>query len=342
MVIDSLTATDVYVEKREIAKIIGNKTTNNKGILEIDNYGNELISVIDSGDTPLYRLSKYSGTDGLLLYDPTTKNMQIANSGDLLKVNVDFERGTKYYIGAKLMKSNVRTNNVFTVELGELIPLKVFMDGREITSYSSNQNSITISGTDRLLIDTFSEIVVYAYKTTNITDSTEFEIEYYQYQNIWDKELFFSEVYFQETMKLEPIQCFESLSINQNVTKTVYRGGFRKSSKTKVNSVDNTADFDIFDASELVDMVQWVGRSEFRIVLINNQFGRCVILNNCRVNNGVSLIFDKSKNSKKFTLSCGNYIDIKVGEPSVYGEGRYGKGLYGTNTYIYNSHKVGD
>lgn len=342
MTIDNLTSTDVFVEKRILTKIIANNIKNNKGILEIDENGNELVTNVDSGDTPLYRLSKYNGEDSIMFYNPTTKNIQIANAGDFLNINIDFERGTKYYLGSKIIISTSREDNVFNIDLGEHIPLKVFLDGREVLSYSSNRNSITINGTDRMLIDVFSELVVYSYKSSSISDSTEFEIEYYQYENIWDKDLFLSYSYFDEALSIEEIKCFDSLSINQNTSKTMYRGGFRKSSDSRINYIDNTADFEIFDVDELTDMVQWVGNVEFRIILINYIFGRCILLNNCRINNGITLVFDKSRNTKKFTLSCGNYIDIKVELPSAYGKGKYGKGLYGSNTFIYNSHRVGE
>lgn len=363
MMIDSLTSTEVYVEKKTVSKIIGNSKINNSGILEIDSKNNKLINEVDSGDTPLYRLSVYNGEDSLMLYNPTTKYIQLAKEGDLLNINIDFVHGTKYYIGSKMLISEQKTGNVFDVNLEGLIPLKVIMDGREIKSYSSNSTSVTILGTDRNLIDTFSKIVIYAYKNTNITNldmnvereedrentvllytqssPNLFEIEYYQYDTIWNPEEFYLGDYFLDNTLVEETNCFESLSINQNVTKTVYRGGFNFSNKTRINTIDNTIDLDVFDVSNLVDLVQYVGKDEFRMILINPSFGRTVIVNNCKIDNGVSIIYDKAKNHKKFTISCGNYIDIKSSRESLYGTDRYGKGYYGGGDYIYNSHRIG-
>lgn len=363
VVIDSLTGTEVYVERKTISGIIGNSTTNNSGTLEIDAYGNALISNIDSGDTPLYRLSVYNGADSLMLYNPTTKHIQMAKQGDLLNIDIDFERGTKYYIGAKLLKSTGKTRNTFDIQLNGLNVLKVFLDGREIKTYTINLNTITVTGSDVALLDIFSELVVYAYSTTiinlfeysvnksEIESSTYlnfknkminmFEIEYYQYETIWEQSSFTDGTYY-ETMRGEEVVCFDSVSISQNITKTNYRGGFRYSTESRVNSIDNTADFDIFSTSNLIDMVQWAGNSEFRMLFVNPVFGRFVLLNNCKIDNGVSFVFDKAKNTKKFTLSCGNYIDIKVSNPSVYGKGKYGKGLYGSGTFVTNSHRRGD
>lgn len=342
MIIDNLTGTEVYVERQTIANIIGNSTTNNNGTLEIDSFGNSLLSTIDSGDTPLYRLGKYTGNDSLMLYNQTTKHIQLAKEGDILNIDIDFERGTKYYIGAKILKSTAKDGNTFTVELNGLTPLKVFLDGREIKNYSSSLNKLTISGSDVSLLDIFSEIVVYAFETTVIeSEENVFEIQYYQYETIWEHDSFLDGSYFDE-MRGNPIYCFDSVSINQNITKTTYRGGFRFATETRINSIDNTADFNIFDADELVDMVQWAGNSEFRMIFANPTFGRTVLLNNCKIDNGISLIYDKAKNTKKFNLSCGNYIDIKSVSPSLYGKGKYGKGQYGSGTYVVNSHRRGE
>lgn len=339
MVIDSLISTEVYVEKKSLLKIIGSPTINKDGLLEVDSNQNSLISTIDSGDTSLYRLSKYSGADGLLLYNPTTKNIQIAKQGDILNVSVDFDRGTKYYVGAKLLKSTGHVGNIFDVALEGLNVFKIFMDGRELKTYSVAGNKITITGSDRVLIDDFSELIVYAYKTTVISsESDSFEIEYYQYDTIWDKDWLENNDYF-ESLKGIEINCFESTSITQNVTKTVHRGGFKFSTETRINSIDNTADFNIFSVSGLIDFVQYVGNEEFRIIFVNQTFGRVVLLNNCKTDNGVSLILEKAKNTKKFNLSCGNYIDLSMSSPSVYGKDRYSRGLYSSGVWINNSHR---
>ncbi|MGL6098478.1 MAG: hypothetical protein ACRC0G_02515 [Fusobacteriaceae bacterium] len=343
MIIDSLTSTSVYVEKKSLLKIVGNSTTNNVGLLEVDSNGNKLISTIDSGDTSLYRLSKYNGGDGLMVYNPTTKNIQIATDGDFLDVGIDFERGTKYYVGARLIKSSTHTSNVFDVPLNGLNVFKIFMDGRELKSYSITNNNIIISGNERLMIDEFSELVIYAYNTTNIlSEDNLFEMEYYQYDKVWDLDLFGEEEYFEEFRGIS-VDLFESMSINQNVTKTTYRGGFKYSDDSRLNSIDNTADLNLFSGTGAIDLVQYVGNDDFRMVFVNLEYGRFVLLNNCKADNGVSLILEKAKNMKKLSLSCGNYIDINIATPSAYGRDEYGRRLYGNGAIlVYNSHRKGE
>ncbi|MGL6167450.1 MAG: hypothetical protein ACRC0Y_04085 [Fusobacteriaceae bacterium] len=361
MLIDSLTSTEVYVERKTKAMIVGNSSVNSAGILEMDSFGNKLVSNIDSGDTELYRLSKYMGEEGLMLYNVNTKYVQIAKEGDMLNIKLDFEKGTRYYIGAKLLKTSSKTGNSFDVALDGRKIFKVFLDGRELKSYSTSDNKITVLGADVGLLDIFSELVVYSYSSKDITayglvsqrnegetgtkliferqEFNVFEIEYDQYDCVWKHEEFMDGSYF-ETMRGKEITCFESLSISQNVSKTVYRGGFSYSNKTRVNSVDNTMELEMFDSTELVDMVQWADSGEFRVILANPLFGRCVLVNNCKIDNGVTMVYDKSKNTKKFTISCGNYIDIKIGKPSEYGKERYSRDSYSSsNTWIINSHR---
>ncbi|MGL4425062.1 MAG: hypothetical protein ACRCTC_02270 [Cetobacterium sp.] len=362
MIIDSLTSTKVYVEKKGLVTIIGNSSTNNLGLLEVDSNNNKLISNIDSGDTPLYRLSEYNGAGGLMLYNPTTKSIQIAHRGDFLNVGIDFEKGTRYHVGAKLLKATKHRGRVFEIQLARLIVFKVFMDGREIRHYEKTDNSITVIGNDGLMVDDFSELVIYAYEDTRLFDDTfvgtrkenqsltpkefaisssnSFEIEYYQYERVLDLESFKDETYFDE-FKGIAVDCFESTSISQSVSKTMYRGGFRFANNTRLNSIDNTADFNVFGASGLVDFVQYVGNEEFRIIFLNMEYGRFILLNNCIIDNGVGIVLEKEKNTKKFTLSCGNYIDINMSGEDGYGKKRYGRSIYGSGIWVYNSHKIG-
>lgn len=336
ILVDSLTSTHVYVEKKVNSSIIGNSNINNNGVLEIDSLGNSLISYIDTGDTPLFRLSKYNGNDNLLLVNETTKQFQLASQGDMLFIPLDYSKGIKYYIGAKKTFSTSLNKNVFEVELKENI-FKVFLDnGTEITNYSKGENKITVIGADSELIDDFTQLIVYSYEKNSISDNVEFEISYYTYNTTWEYNSFMDGTYF-ETFIGNEILNFESLNINQDVTKTTNKTEFCDSEYTIINSIKNTADLTVFMSLDSTDIVQYVGTDEFRMILINPQYGRTVIVNNMFLNNGVSLNYEKSKNTKTFNISCGNYIDISVDIASAYGEGRYGKGQYGTGTWVFNS-----
>ncbi|MGL6101211.1 MAG: hypothetical protein ACRCZ9_11705 [Fusobacteriaceae bacterium] len=362
MIIDSLASTKVYVEKKSLLKIIGNSETNNDGFLRVDSSGNKLISNIDSGDTPLYRLEKYSGSYGLMLYNPTTKNIQIAQQGDFLNVGIDFDKGTRYFIGARRIKSISHLKNTFTLDLGDSRIFKVFMDGREIKNYSVTNNSITLNGNESYLIDMFSELVVYTYLSNEVKGSVSrgvmrdesvaspvvnvfsdtsydaFVMEYYQYPKIWDYELFLNEEYF-EGGNIIPLYNFNEASITQNVSRTTYRSGFSYSMNTRINSVENTVELNTFEGNDRVDMVRYVGNDEFRLVFANPAFGRFVLLNNCKADGGGSIMYNKEKNTRKVSLHCGNYVDIVRDFTKEYGSDEYSEGVYGGGLSVYNSHR---
>lgn len=342
--IDGLTYTEVYAEQKTLLTITANSKKNSQGVFEIDDNNNKLISNIDSGDTPLYRVSKYSGVNSLLLYNLDTKEMQLCKTGELLNINIDFDKGTRYAIGAKCLESTAVDVNarVFSVDIKtDDIVFRVYMDGRELKSYDKVQGGLKIKGSDAQLVDKYSELTVYTIKSTSISGSTEIKIEYFQYPLLFDVVEFFETDYL-ETIKGIPINNFESMAINQTVQKTTYRNGFNYGNKYKINGVDNSIDLELFNSTSDRDLVQFIGDSEIRLILINKSFGRVVLVNNCYNNNGTSLIYDKSKNTKKIQLDCGNYIDIEVAEPSKYGVDRYGRKLYSGNLYIFNSHNRGE
>lgn len=347
MIVDSLTSTQVFVEKKIKITITCNNTKNSNGVIEIDDLENKLISIIDSGDTNLYRLSSYKGTDYVLLYNEDTRKLRMVQEGDMINIPIDFTKGTKYYVGAKRVYCSNPSNYIFNCDLRDTRIFKVFLDnGRELTSFRSDEDSIEITGNDKSYINDLSEIIVYTY-VSNSTRTTlmsnvdySFQIEYYGYDGIYDEDMFFEGTYF-ETMIGEEITTFESMEVSQTTIKDSVRRNFANVSSSIINAVENSLEMNTFMAEGLVDLPQYVGRDEFRIIAINNSFGRIVLINNCMLKDGVSLIYEKEKNLKRYTISCGNYIDINLSNPSYYGRGRYGRGAYGIGTEIYNSARVG-
>lgn len=339
MIIDNLTATNMYFEKKVLINITCNSEQNSDGRIVVDDLGNSLVNIVDSGDTFLYRVS--SSEKRIMFYNETDKRIRIVSEGELIDMPLDFSKGTRYFLDSRREYGFYRGDYTFEVtNLSEYEVFKIFLDdGREITSYDIKDNNVILKGVDRLYIDSFSEIIVYMYKETTSANYP-FVLEYYNYENIIDIENFIDGSYF-ETFVGNETNCFESLEISQSVTKDSEKRNFSNVSRSRINSVDNSVDLNLFNGSDEVDLIQYIGRDEFRIILVNPVFGRIVLINNCYIINGISLIYEKEKNYKKVTLTCGNYIDINVSNPSEYGMGRYGRGQYGTGTQIFNSSRRG-
>lgn len=344
IIIDSLSNTNVYVEKKNKLFITANNIKNNDGILRIDDEDNQLISKIDSGYTPLYRVKEYNYDDYLMLYNQTTKQIQLAKTESLLHIPIDFALGTKYFLGANRHLVSNHKENVYSVDLKESNIFKIYLDnGIEITNYAYDnaKKELTIKGLEKNLIEEFSEIVIFSYKSIpNEFSENYFILEYYNYQTVYDYDTFLDSSYFESNKFIGyDLDGFNKLTISEDIDKEENKNNFRVSSKNIVRKVDVYCEIELIGASDIADMVQYAGNNEFRIVLINSLFGRIFLINNCRIDNGVSIIFQKEGNTKTCKLSCGNYIDIKIDSNVSYGKNKYGKGLYGGGTWVLNSHR---
>lgn len=342
MNIDSLTDTLVVFERQVPITITCNSQKNNNGVIEVDDLNNKLISIIDNGDTKIGRLVSYSGNEPILFYNRTTKGIRVVDVGDMIDLPIDFIQGTQYYLGAKVILAKYSGDYMFDTNIVEPYQVfKVFLDdGREIKSFIIEEGKIKVTGTDRLYVSDFSELIVYMYKENSLKKSSEFKIEYMGYTIIYDEGQFMEGEYLEDVLGME-VDCFESLEVSQNVTKDDYKKDFHVSSRTIINSVENVINFDLFNRNGIRDVVTSFNNVEFRVVLCNRIFGRVVIINNCRIVDSISLTYEKSLNKKKFSVSCGNYIDITLSNPSYYGLDRYGRGTYSEGRQVFNSARRG-
>lgn len=342
MIIDNLTATNVYVEKRKMLTITANQDANNSGVLVVDDNNNQLVSIIDTGDTALYKLKSYNGEGGLMLYNPITHHIQIAQEGSFLNVGLDSIKGTRYFLNAKRIISSSVKGTTFQLQLNGLKIFKLFLDnGMEVSDYTIEGNTITVNGLQRGFIDDFSKLVAFCYESIEITDSnTSFQIEYMGYDIIFNLDRFMDEENFiPPIFNGREVTVFESLIVNSSTTRESFKSNFEYRGKGVIQSVKNTFDLSLFGASDIEDIYSYLGSDEFRVICVNPTFGRVILINNCYIENGTSINLEKEKNLKRTTVDCGNYIDIISSYTEAYGTGRYGTGVYG-GMRIINSHRV--
>ncbi|MGL5962312.1 MAG: hypothetical protein ACRCZ0_10245 [Cetobacterium sp.] len=333
--IDSLTTTSVYFENKIPIQIRCNSVTNNGGLIVVDEKENPLVSMIDTGDSYIGKIISYSGRDDVMLYNEITKNIRIANVGEDIDFAMDFIRGVRYFFGAKKIKSTSVEKNVFEIPLDGKIPFKVFLEGTDVSQYSVDGDTITVTGSGRVLIDEFSTIIVYAYEKTNLVSGDELVLVYQGFDTVWDEKSFSDGSYF-ESFRGAEIKLFENVNINQTVEKIGYRKSFMNGTRSVFGAVSNVIDMATFSADDHIDLVREVGSSEFRMIFNNATMKRVLLVNNCKIDNGLSISLEKEKNQKRFNVSCGNYIDIET-STKTYGYGDYGKGKYGGSTSVINS-----
>lgn len=343
MIIDSLGDTEVFVEQKVESTITVNSLKNNNGVLEIDDLENKLVGLIDSGETEYYTMTQYNGTDGVMLYNRVTKEIQVVKVGDSIKVRNDFQSGTQYFIGAKRVLSTSVNNGIFTVPIDGKNIFRVQLSGRDVKSYQVNGNTIKILGNMNFLVDNFSEIVVYLYDKDKIIegDGTTLTITYQTYQKVWEDDMFDNPQYW-ISFRGNQLENFDSASISSNVQEDTNKQAFGNVTRRVLNTVDNTISMTTFEGKDLFNIVDSMVGQEFRLLFYNGYYGRVVLVNNCVVSDNVNIVYDKNKNTKTFTIYCGNYIDINKGKDRPYGEGQYGRGRYGGEKIVKNSARLGE
>ena len=343
MIIDSLTNTRLFVDMKVPSYIYVNSIINANGSLEVDSNDNHLISEIDSGFTPLGRLTKYTGGNQLMLHNESSGSLVFLKEGDPINIDCDFGKGLKYYINSEILRTKTRVGSKFEINLSGRKVFRVLFRGREVKNFTSDDRGITLQGNEHLLLDSLSEIIVYTYERNTAVGVVEndIEISYMQYRNIavWgdaDSPNFLS--YLESGYLLES-NNFESLSITPTVSKTGILTSFKGITSIIINNIENTLSLELFLDTSETTIPKWVGTNEFRVILSNPMFGRLVLINNCLLDSSESLIYSKEKNTVNLTIGCGNYIDIQISDGHDYGVYHYSDGVYGKKSVIKNSHR---
>ncbi|MGL5961941.1 MAG: hypothetical protein ACRCZ0_08310 [Cetobacterium sp.] len=338
MIIDNLADTGLFIDTKTTCSITISPELNKDGVLSEDNFGNNLISIIDSGYTPLGMLVKYHGGSGLLIHNTSTQQHGVFVEGDVIGIPVDFDKGLRYYLDAEVVYPQGRDNDKFIVDLKGKRIFKISVDGKNITNYSQTTDGIIIKGVDALLLDRFSELVVYIYSDTppqNYGDIVA-QISYKQYRSIevWDNNEEGLDTSYLEGGEVLEVNTFEKLNISPTVTHTEIGRPFSSGYDFITNSSNLKVSLDIFFASEEVPIDKYVGDSEFRLVLSNPIFGRCILVNNCRLDGTDGLTLDKAKNVANISIRASNLVDILVSKSTTYGEDEYSKGGFGKNILV--------
>lgn len=364
MIIDSLIDTELWVEQKVDTTITVNSKQNNKGRIEIDDLGNNLIDMIDAGNTKYELLRSYNGADGVMFYNTTTKELQVCNVGDQIHVRNDYVDGTMYFLGAKIEVSTKVNEKIFEVGIHGKKIFKVELMGQNISSYSVSGNTIKILGNDALLVDKFSEITVYLYEYNSIDQAItkvfgtrdesssnvgvtyseqigfEFVIEYQTYKDVWSEDMMSKKDYWENFVGFK-VENFNDAQISSSVEEDQWKAKFSSVKKRILNSVDNSIRMTTFEGKEFFNISDLMIGKGFRLIFYNGYYKRVVFVNDCEISNDISIVYSKDKNTKTFSIHCGNYIDINTGEERAYGKGVYGKGIYGGNMTVRNSSRLG-
>lgn len=340
MSINSLIDTLVFFERRRPMSITYSSNTVLDNIIVKDDNENDLKGEIDSGDTYITQVKEYEGDDSLLLYNIYDDNIRVVKKGEKISnFKIDFYNGTRVYLGAKRVFGKYKEKNIYNTDtpLSEYSVLKIFSDnGKEIKNYDIKQedSTITIKGNDRYIVDDETTLIIYVYKTIQ---SGSFVLQYEGYNKILDLTNFLNEEYFMDSFDGNSIDSFESFDISLSSTEDTIRQKFTKKTINVINYYENKVSIDIFDVSEKSSLLDDVKEEEFRLILVNPNFGRVCLINNCTIKPTFSNVFEKGKVSKSLEINFSNYIEVTITGQSYYGKASYGIGKYGGESKIFNT-----
>lgn len=357
MYIEGLTTTKVVVEKKTMSSIDSNNVLNKDGTLNIDELNNILVSDVDGGDTELYRLTKYTGGGKLLIYNKSLNMTQLVSSGEFVDILLDYRLGTRYFLGADIVKLKDKEGHKFKYAFGGVKVFKVFLEGLELKNYRVAEDGIEVLGNDIYKINNLTELVVYTYITNKIennklsvskkdsssdtsmtyTDGSTytFSIEYEQYMSIHPK-MESIEDYLSESNSFD-VHHIGDISLTNTTEKSDYIT-YGKSRKSEVyNNINHSLSFQSFGVGGAKPLHHILGGDVFRVLLIDEMWGRLTILHDCSLQWGTNRNYTKNGNNIDVTINGGGLIDIIPIEGRAYSSYSYGKLTYDGDKMVYNS-----
>ena len=316
-----------YIEPYKNIKINITPSVNQNGILSVDEYSNEIYSLINVGTTKIKSIVGYTShyADYLLIYNDNNYCMFkdfIVNDkfGFVIHPNTP----TKYKINTKISYvENLDDSPIFSINLTNRTIFKLKLNNKEIKDFIYDSNGVTISDTS--VLDPFeNEIEIIHYSTTqNITNS--FYIIYQEIKKRYDLDVQSCEpTFFDNMVKLETSESF-----SDSISRTLLDiGNYHENSENKiVSDTENVISMTTFDGT--FDLVSIVGNNPFRIVMYDMMADILTYWAGCRIFNGIGYSVATNGNIKNYSISFEDRIQIFGVNPVVaYGENVYGYGYY--------------
>lgn len=335
--IDSLGDSSVYVEKYSSQTITINSTKNQNGIIEVDDNGNDMIGIYDIGAVDLGNLTTYTYTDKLLIYNDQVDKWGLYSQGEEIRETINWVNGSKYYIKAKYISSDTFSGKTFTIDTAGKNIFKVYVNGREVSTYTRTDSQITVLGIDAMFVDVnINEMTVVVYDS-NQTLSDDIVITYQGVSVIFDFEEFIKTGYFDNKPLVREITIFENLTDNHEKEMSIIKNGFRKRG-VDVNLGDLfNLEIQTKTGKDFVNYLSFLRKDVHRTIIVNPYNENIIIYNNQKIINGTSKNYDKDGNVTRVQATTDNKITVYTEVERAYGEGEYGLHVYGTKYAIHNT-----
>lgn len=324
--IDNLTVSSIYAEKESEQVIKINSSTNNAGLLLVDENGNNLTSFIQGRQNITNVVS--SGLGNILLYDNTQhcilsktsiNNFTLFKDNNLrYKINANetsyvlgFTEDTSYYY--------------FQINLTEDI-FKVYINGKEIKTYTLNAGSLRMPKTEIQCLDYYDDNIInvihygsqvitgvaYIYYQGFNNNDTESLLNIDMIKDIsYGEGLYGEGLYGENSQGIFKIDNFEGdLTLNVSETQVKYKDLLRLEPSVYATDRDSYIEFNLYDIKSREDLIYWLNNSKFRIIISNPYNSILRVLTNCVINERVITTI-ASKNTRKIKIEFSQDIYIK-------------------------------
>lgn len=327
--IDSLQISNIYVEKSTQQSIKISSSSNENGVLEIDENGNDL-SLKYAGRQVVTGYSG-AGLGNVLVYDSTQYAILNSNTNYYL-----FKDTTYYKINAGEQSFELEyvlngSNYEFTLDILNSTLFKVYLNGKEITNYSYTDGILSIPTSSVIFINHFDDnCIKVIFYSNNQTISGLGYIYYNGFDSMLNREFLedldlieeigygegnYGEGCYNPTLNnLYKINTIEG-DLAYNITETLisYRDSTSYCKYYKKTDKEGIIDLNLFEERDKSDLLYFLDSSKFRIIIHNPYEDILRILTNCQIVEAPTSTI-ASKNTRKFRVYFESEIYVRTDE----------------------------
>ena len=318
-----------YIEPYINTKINVSTTSNQSGVLYVDENNNSLYTVLHLGNRPITKLVGYSANyyDSLLIYNDTEYALlkDFITDGKFT-FNLQFRQPTKYRIGARRDRiTNSSDSPIFTLNLTGRTVFKVILNNVTLESSQYTANSIGVTILATYLLNPIENAITIIYYTTTQTITKPFYLGVMGVTKVYDIDAETCNPDFFDNM-IE-FNAFEdpSDSINKTFSET-YKSSLCTNHEKILNSATGTLSINFHDSE--FSLKDKVGNKPFRVLAYDQYTDRLTYYPYCTLTDGVNKTYGNTNNFTT-TINVADRVEVYgINNLVAYGEGLYGEGLY--------------
>jgi hypothetical protein len=329
-IVDNIVTSNYYIELYSEQTITISNTKNTAGLIQTDENGNLLNSIVHSGSNYIYECVK-TYTGNFILYDDVNF-VYIASSFTESDIGSHFlmkpTKQMKYILGADKVTNATTSGNKISTNLTGKGIFRVSINGNVLTSsqYTSDSTGITLlSPYNNYITEINDDVVIYTYTIgASINNSIVLK-----YQGVTNLVPTYGAVDTYLSANCQQICLFNSFNLSEDKTLNKINNIYQYVNFDEEVTRNNTLNFSMFE-----DLRNTLKNKRFRIIIWKEDDSLFSFFCNCIFKNGTTKNYDTTKNEISYTFNFEDEIQITyLGANTAYGNGIYGEGYYGGINY---------